>query len=148
MSKIVAHKEKKIEYIKSKEKYGWIYFIKTKCNNGSELNWWDLRKEQSSLSLRSHVQQGISATRKDTNWDLTNRCLNDFVVATIKFPNEDDWNLIVPLFGTKYMFPSSKFDSTYRYLKGKRFKTLLNSIEKEYQFEKDELGEVNDYIND
>ncbi|HUV79319.1 MAG TPA: FRG domain-containing protein, partial [Candidatus Bathyarchaeia archaeon] len=43
---------KKIEYIESGEKYGWIYFIK--CNNGSELNWCDLRKEQSSLSLRLH----------------------------------------------------------------------------------------------
>jgi len=138
---------KPIEYINSKKEFGWLYFIRTKINNKSELKWYDLREEQSSLSLRLHVQHGISATRENVNWNLSNRCLNDFVVALVKFPNNKDWSLEGSLFSTKFIFPSKKIDNTYKYLKKKKFTNLINSIINEYQLEEGELGKINEYIN-
>lgn len=132
---------------KTKPKFGWIYFIRTKLDNGAELKYYDLKEEQSSLSLRLHVQHGLSATRKDPAWNFNNRCLNDFVVATVKFRNNDKWKLEGPLFEKKYMFPSELYDSTYRYLKGnKKFINIINDITNKYDLSDGELGRIYEYI--
>ena len=139
--------EKPIEYIDSKKEFGWIHFIRTKCSDDSELIWHDLRRKQSSLSLRMHSQHGISATRSDdTVWNLTNRCLNEFVVASVKFPNIGVCNLKGHLFDTMYMFPSTFFDNTYKYLKKDKFTSLIKSITDKYHLAEGELGKINDYI--
>jgi hypothetical protein len=137
---------KAIEYVESDEDFGWIYFIKTKLSDGTELKSCDLREVHSSLSLRLHAQHGISVRRKGAVWNLKNRCLNDFVVATVKFPNNDNWKLKGHLFDTKFMFPSTLYDHTYTYLKKDRFTELINSITRKYHLSDGELGEIDDYI--
>ncbi len=144
----VANPGKPIEYIDSKKEFGWVHFIRTKLRDGSELKCFDLREEQSSLSLRLHVQHGISATRSEgTNWSLDNRCLNDFVVASVRFPINQKWKLKGPLFDTEYMFPSIYYDDTYKRLKANEsFKNLIRAITEKYRLSENELGKIDDYI--
>ena len=137
-------KEKPFKYVESDD-FGWIYFIKIKDKRDPELKFCDLREVHSSLSLRLHAQHGISVRRKNEAWNLSNRCLNDFVIATVKFPINDSWGLKGPLFDTKFIFPSADYDNTYKYLKQNKFTNLVNSIVDKFHISKGGLGEIDDY---
>jgi hypothetical protein len=109
----------------SSEKHGWIYYFQV----NDDIEYYDLRERHSSLSLRLHSQHGISATRKDSDWNIHNRNLDEYVCARVKFPITDDWLLRGRIFNPAFMFPGEKFDNTYKYLRRKkfsRFSTLKN----------------------
>lgn len=133
------------KYVESNEDFGWIFFIKIKQSGDPELKYCNLREDHSSLSLRLHAQHGISVRRKGTAWNLINRCLNDFVVATVKFPNNDNWKLKGQLFDTKFMFPNSLHDNTYKYLKYDRFKNLIKQSTEKFDLTEGDLGEIDEY---
>lgn len=139
---------KPIRYVDSDRKFGWIYFIRYGLDNGFALRGYDLREDQSSLSLRLHVQHGISVTREGDSWDLVNRCLNDFVVAVVKFPNNENWKLKGPLFEMDYMFPSTKYDNTYKRLlkENKNIKKLVYKITNKYDLLENDLGTIDEYL--
>jgi hypothetical protein len=133
-------------YTRSNENHGWIYFIATRNDDGEDLEYYDLRERHSSLSLRLHVQHGISTTRKNVEkWTLTNRFLDNFIIATVKFPNSELWDLKGDIFKMEYLFPNGDFDNTYKYLKREGFEDLLKRKIKKFNLEESELGEIIDY---
>lgn len=131
----------KAHYKTSRNKFGHIYFYATT----PKTEYFDLREEYSSLSLRLHVQHGISITRKKTKWTLANRSLDDHLVATVKFPNRKEWRPSGQIFSTKFLFPSTELDNTYKYLKKEKFRELLSEITDEYHIGEGELGSVADF---
>jgi hypothetical protein len=131
----------KAHYKISRKQFGHIYFYATT----PKTKYFDLREEHSSLSLRLHVQHGISITRKETKWTLANRCLDDHLVATVKFPNGKEWRPSGQIFSTRFLFPSTDLDNTYKYLKMKKFSELLSEIGDRYQLGEGELGRVADF---
>ena len=131
----------KAHYEISRKEFGHIYFYATT----SKTEYFDLREKHSSLSLRLHVQHGISITRRETTWTLANRSLDDHLVATVKFPNGKEWRPSGQIFSTKFLFPSTDLDNTYKYLKMEKFSELLSQISHGYQLGEDELGRVADF---
>jgi hypothetical protein len=125
----------------SKENYGWIYYFQI----SNDLKYYDLREHHSSLSLRLHTQHGISATKKNNNWNLSNRNLNKHVVARIKFPVTDELLLNDQIFNSEFMFPGDKFDNTYGYLRREKFSDLLQEVIEDNELEKQELGQITVY---
>lgn len=118
----------------STEEYGWLYFIAAQVDS-QELEFSDLRADHSSLSLRLHCQHGAAVSRKGEgarsgfSWTLSNADLNPFVVATVRFPNNERWNLSGRLFEQCELFPSARRDHTYGQLVSHRFAALLASID-------------------
>ncbi len=131
---------KDAHYKTSKKESGHIYFYatspQTKC--------YDLREGHSSLSLRLHAQHGISMTREPES-PVQNRSLDDHLVATVKFPNTEEWRPNGPMFSSKFLFPSTDLDNTYKYLKKKKFSDLLDRITNEHGLAKGELGSIANY---
>ncbi len=66
-------------YTTSRQKYGRIYFYAI----NKETKYYDLRERHSSLTLRLHVQHGISMTRNTAEWNILNRNLDDYLIATV-----------------------------------------------------------------
>lgn len=131
----------KARYKTSKKKFGYIYFYSVIPGE-----YFDLREEHSSLSLRLHTQHGISITRKNgSTWSTNNRKLDDHLVATVKFPNTKEWMIGNEIFSTKFLFPSTDLDNTYKYLKKDKFAKLLQKIKNMYSLKEDELGSVTDF---
>lgn len=131
---------KKAHYKTSKKESGHIYFYAT----SPQTNYYDLREGHSSLSLRLHAQHGISMTR-NTQWSVQNRSLDDHLVATVKFPNTEEWRPSGLIFSSKFLFPSADLDNTYKYLKMEKFNELLNKITDDHRLEKGELGSIADF---
>jgi hypothetical protein len=123
---------------RSDETHGWIYYFQVT----DDIEYYDLREQHSSLSLRLHTQHGISATRKDANWNINNRNMNSYIVAVVKFPVTNDWLLCDRLFNTEFMFPNERFDNTYKYLKKDKFSNLLKQIIIDNGLEEGELGHI------
>ncbi len=132
----------KAHYKTSRKEFGHIYFYATT----PKTKYLELRENHSSLSLRLHVQHGISITRKKgTKWTLANRNLDDHLVATVKFPNRKEWRPGGQIFSTKFLFPSTELDNTYKYLKKAKFRELLSKITDKYRLGEGELGRVADF---
>ena len=132
-----------VEFVKSEVNHGWIYFFETTIG----VRYYDLREHHSSLSLRLHVQHGISATRTDGFWDTSNRFLDEFVIAKVKIPNDEPWLLTDKLFTTQYLFPPVYLDNTYKYLQRKKFKELIEVINTKYDLDPQELGNIVNYAS-
>ena len=129
------------------DKFGWVYFLQFEnpvCSTkhriasegievGKKTKWCDLRSSQTSLSLRTHVQHGIFGTLRDLNYQ--NYDLNNLVIASVKFPITKDFLDIVSIPPT-FLFPSTVYDNTYKYLLGDKFKKLV---------EKGFLGQIVEY---
>jgi hypothetical protein len=148
-------------YVKRSAKdYGWIYFIQVEdppnkkfaqegegIITGKRTMWCDLRCYQTSLSLRAHTQHGIFASRN--RWDETNYDLDEFVVATVKFPitsaftQTSDFNI----FSMGYMFPSPYYDHTYKILKKGEVSTLIYNTERDNGLDEGELGRIYKYVS-
>ena len=144
---------------KSLNEFGWIYFLRLEdpmdrksilANQGvvvgDNSKWFDLRCYQTSLSLRAHTQHGIFASRVNpinSNYDL-----KDFVVAAVKFPVTQKFislvNEFIP-FSTFYMFPSTYYDNTYKYLRQEKVKDLIINIERNNGLNEGELGRIDAY---
>ncbi len=100
------------------------------------------------LSLRAHTQHGIFASRN--RWSETNYDLNEFVVATVKFPITsafisliDDFNI----FSMGYMFPSPYYDNTYQTLRKSKVTELICNVERNNSLKKGELGKIYKYVS-
>jgi len=128
---------------KSCKEFGWIYFMGIKDG----LEYYDLREKHSSLSLRIHVQHGISVTRNNNDWDLRNRDLKDFIIAKVKIPNNKNWNLNNFIFTTDFLFPNVNLDNTYKCLKKNIFSILLQEITEKYNLKQIEMGNIVDYLS-
>jgi hypothetical protein len=126
------------EFLDSMEKFGWIYFFSV--DDSTQV--YDLRKKHSSLSLRLHVQHGISVTKKVQKWDLENRNFDNQIIGLVRFPNNKKWRLNNYLFSTRFLFPEESFDNTYKYLKMAKFTKLLEKINKKYSLASEELGKI------
>lgn len=135
---IRATNSTKAYYKKSESEFGHICFFATSPETTSI----DLREQNSSLSLRLHSQHGVSMTRNTNNWSINNRNLDDQLVATVKFPNNDDWHTDGNLFKTQFFFPAPKFDNTFKYLMKDKFRKLLANVINEYDLLDDELGSI------
>lgn len=135
------NKGKPAHYKTSDQQDGHLYFYQT----SAETEYFDLREGHFSLSLRLHAQHGISMTQKNDPWTLSNRSLDEHIVATVKIPNILEWRLSGEIFSSKFLFPSPDLDNTYKYLKKGKFKELLCKIQEEYSLEKDELGNITNF---
>jgi len=131
----------KAHYKISRKRFGHIYFYST----SPETEYFDLREKHSSLSLRLHIQHGISMTRNNDEWSVANRSLDDHLVATVKFPNTKEWRPDGKIFSSRFLFPYADFDNTYKYLKKEKFRKLLSQIKKKYCLQENELGSVTDF---
>ncbi len=125
---------------KSKNKYSYIKFF-VESNNKCDLNVKDLRKENSSLSLRVHCQHGISATKKVDQWSIENIDFNSNLIAIAKLPNIQDNRPKGYIFGKSFMFPDAELDNTYKFLKRNNLQKLLRETAVKYDLEKDALGQ-------
>ena len=82
---------------------------------------------------------------KNIKWTIGNRNLDDYLIATVKFPNNEKWRPNGEIFSTKFLFPSPELDNTYKYLKKPKFNDLLFEIIDKYGLNKDEIGSITDY---
>lgn len=131
----------KAHYEISPESSEYLYFYAT----SAETEYFDLRKGNSSLSLRLHAQHGISLTRKIIKWTIENRNLDDHLIGTVKFPNNDKWRPSGEIFSTGFLFPSPELDNTFKYLKKTKFSDLLSEIIDKYGLDENELGSITNY---
>lgn len=119
-------------------------YIKIVCENNEDDNLTisDLRENHSSLSLRPHCQHGISATKKITDWNLNNINFEDYLVATVEFPNNKLFELKGEMFTESYMFPKQKWDNTLKLFSKEKMKKKIDEISKQYNLCSTELGEI------
>jgi len=111
----------KFNYQKNQEGDGWVYFLKFDGKHshtkgivtGTKSKWCDLRISKTSLVLRAHVQHGILGMAKDL--EFKNCDLDNLVVASINFPTKK-FAPLLSSFAPSFMFPSDKFDNTYKIL--------------------------------
>ena len=152
--------EEPFRYIKKSEgDCGWIYFIQVEdlpnkkfvqdeegIVIGKKTRWCDLRCYHTSLSLRAHTQHGIFASRN--RWSETNYDLNEFVVATVKFPITSAFISLIDdfkIFSMGYMFPSPYYDNTYKTLRNSEVTELICNVERNNSLEEGELGRIHKY---
>jgi len=139
-------------YTQSDEEFGWIYFMhvagperseKDVFSNLNFTGYCDLRKYHSSLSARLHCQHGITYFRDNKGtWDEKNRCFDDLVIATVKFPNSEEFKMNGTIFTKEFLFPNSQIDDTYNLFSQDGFSHLLSSVEEQYRLEKGALGQI------
>jgi len=99
--------------------------------------WCDLRAARTSLVLRAHVQHGIfGASNNYQSYDL-----NQFVVAAIKFPVKE-FSALTKSIKPDFMFPSDKYDKTYKLLHNRKVNKLVSAIEDKFNLTPKTLGRV------
>ncbi len=118
---------------------GWIYFISTEDTAGI-LQHVDLRCLHHHLSVRPHIQQGWSITRKSPCWKDTSRSLSEFVQATVCFKNSDAWTLNSGPISTAALFPDAIDDNTLKLLKRMAVNDILRTVEHKKHLKKGSLG--------
>jgi len=138
--------ESSFTYSLQRDGFGWVYFLEfpygiPDIQNGiisdDVARWCDLRAARTSLVLRAHVQHGIFGARNDyPSYDL-----NQFVVAAIKFPIKEFANLTKSI-KPNFMFPSDRYDKTYKLLHNKEVNKLISAIEDKFELTPKTLGRV------
>ncbi len=133
----------------NQDKYGWLYLLRFEnspiqkgISEGRNTRWCNLQTNQTSLSLRAHVQHGIFGTIQNNN--SQNFDLNELIVASIKFPITKEFLNIVSIPPT-FLFPSTYHDNTYKYLKQESFKKLMQDLNNKRKYKNVDLGEILDY---
>ena len=142
-------------FARSKEEFGWIYFLKVGRINRDETvdNSFpdpfvsDLRRQHSSLSLRLHCQHAymINSSNQDLIENLDDLSYDKCIVATVRIPNSDNFLPQGDLFSINHLFPGPDMDNTYKIFLGPKFEALLRKIERIHSLEHGELGEILNY---
>ena len=118
----------------STEEYGWIYLVETRSNSGA-LTSVDLRRDHHSLSVRPHIQHGLSVTSEGPD-------LSDWIIATVRFPNDGRWTVAGHLFDPGVLFPPRRFDHTLDKLLGKKLDGALRDLERTRGLDAGSLGSI------
>jgi hypothetical protein len=122
---------------------GWIYLVSTTAPTRPALRCVDLRKQHSSLSVRPHVQHGLSLARqRDSANPRYGSDLTHYLVGRVRFELTSEWRLQGPLSSARYMFPSPDFDSTARILDESRANEIIAISEHTHGLEPGTLGTV------
>lgn len=124
----------------NKDKFGYIRLMDT---SNDDLSVFDLRKLNSSLSLRLHTQHGLIAKKKITRWTKNNIYFDSYEIARIKFPVKRNI-LGGTLFSHQNIYPGIELDNTYKILKQSSwFADAIVDTEKKYGLAPGILGRVN-----
>ncbi|TVL96546.1 MAG: hypothetical protein CV087_23705 [Candidatus Brocadia sp. WS118] len=140
-------KENIYEIKKSKNEFGWIYLLRAEYENkvnsegiciGANTQWCDLRYHHRDLSLRPHFQHGIFISK--SNYSDINYDLNNEIIATIKLPLKlkNDIEDVK----SKHIFPSKRYDNTYKYLTNPKVNAMIAKVENDFQLNNKELGRI------
>jgi|AntAceMinimDraft_8_1070364.scaffolds.fasta_scaffold01255_11 hypothetical protein len=132
--------ERKVRVAGSTSEYRWIYFVRTGTMGGNSLRVVDLRRQHHSFSVRPHVQHGVSVHAPN----LVD--LSDFVLATVRFPNDHKWTLEGHMFDPGVLFPPRRLDDTLNRLADPKLKLATDIVEQKYGLMPGALGNVSEIL--
>ena len=130
-------------YYRSRSEYGWLYLVATRGALGGSMHAVDLRKNQSSMSVRPQAQHGYSLSPHYDGEPCVMSDYSQFVVARVRFPNTKDFKLLGSLAKTDFLFPPPQIDESFDLLLKSRSNEVTARLEKELQLRAGSLGAVN-----
>lgn len=119
-------------FIRRQEGNGWIYLISTRGHKPF-LHCVDLRKRHSSLSVRPHVQHGVSLARQsDADEKRYGSDFERYLVGRVRFSLGSQWLMDGALATAEFMFPSPELDHSALVLQDPAANQVLDTVEREF----------------
>src|SRR5690606_10458502 len=101
----------------------------------------DLRTQHSSLSVRPHVQHGLSLARQiDGVASRNGSDLQRYIVGRVEFNLQQCWFMSGEFAKVDYMFPSPQFDHTAQVLASPRANAIVHDAEQQFALPVGSLG--------
>jgi hypothetical protein len=129
-----------LHFVRRNKGFGWICLVTDGAASSKPLQCVDLRREQSSLCTRPHVQHGLSLARQP-EWETRNG--SDFaryVVGRVRFELSPLWHSQGTLSSPEFMFPTGEFDSTAELL-SPDLNMHIRTVEQQHRLAPGTLGD-------